>query len=62
MRIFFVASTSFHFFYGGGQVYVKNVVDELVRQDFLPIIGTPGQIGESKGTYNGCTTHQYDAI
>ena len=32
MRILQVASGNFFSTYGGGQVYVKNIVDEMIRQ------------------------------
>ncbi len=55
MKILLVTSISFHSTYGGGQVYVKNLVDEFVRQGLLPVIASPGNIGGLIEEYKGCT-------
>ena len=34
MKILQIASGDFFSTYGGGQVYVKNIVDEMIRQQY----------------------------
>ena len=54
-RILYVASGDFFSFYGGGQVYVKNVVDELIRQgvDIVIVSFVNKYIAVEKHSYNG---------
>jgi glycosyltransferase involved in cell wall biosynthesis len=53
-RLLIVSSDSFFSTYGGGQVYVKNLVDELIRQNIYPVIVTPDPLPEDIRTYKGC--------
>lgn len=55
MRILHIASGDFFSTYGGGQVYVKNVVDEMIRQDLdITVISASGnQDGVVRKDYNG---------
>ncbi len=53
-RLLIVSSGSFFSTFGGGQVYVKNLVDELVRQNIYPVIVTPDPLPEDIRTYKGC--------
>lgn len=55
MRILHIASGDFFSTYGGGQVYVKNVVDEMIRQDLdITVISVSGnQDGVVRKDYNG---------
>lgn len=61
MNILLVTSSPFNSTYGGGEVYVKNQVDELVRQGFLPMIAAPGNTSQQTGSYKGCTIYNFDA-
>ena len=55
MKLLLVASGSFFSTYGGGQVYVKNLVDELLRQGVSPVIATPGRSTDlQEEKYKGC--------
>lgn len=38
MKILQISSGDFFSIYGGGQVYVKNIVDEIIRQDFDVVV------------------------
>jgi glycosyltransferase involved in cell wall biosynthesis len=40
--------------YGGGQIYVKNLIDELTLQGFFPVIATPEGKTEPSEIYKGC--------
>ena len=53
-RLLIVSSGGFFSTYGGGQVYVKNLVEELIRQNFYPVIATLGPLPEDIRTYKGC--------
>lgn len=59
INVLLVSAGNFFSTYGGGQVYVKNLVDEMVRQDIRPIIATPGDPGDMLGDYSGCTVHTF---
>ena len=59
MRIMIVSSGDFHSDYGGGQVYVKQLVDALVDQGILPIIATSGDQSTSVKRYRGCLVHSF---
>ena len=43
MKLFQIASGDFFSTYGGGQVYVKNIVDEMIRQG-LDVAGNPAKV------------------
>ena len=60
MKILIVTSSDIYSTYGGGQVYVKNMVDELVRQGIYPVICSPGNINEVGVYYNGCEILHFD--
>lgn len=55
MRILHIASGDFFSTYGGGQVYVKNVVDEMIRQgiDVSVVSESGNQDGVVRKIYNG---------
>lgn len=55
MRILHIASGDFFSTYGGGQVYVKNVIDEMIYQgvDVVVVSMTHGHKGVLRKNYNG---------
>lgn len=59
MNILLVSSGNFFSTYGGGQVYVKHLVDELVQQGIYPAIATPGSPEEVPTDYYGCAVHAF---
>lgn len=66
MNILLVTSSPFNSTYGGGEVYLRNQVDELVRLGFSPTIAAPG--GTTEGitqqtlSYKGCAVYTFDAM
>lgn len=56
MRILHIASGDFFSTYGGGQVYVKNVVDEMIRQ------GIDVSIVSMSGSQNDVVRKDYNGI
>ncbi len=61
IKLLIFSSVDFFSTYGGGQVYVKNLVDELVRQGQSPIIATPGTSTAQTESYKGCAIYTFDA-
>ncbi len=59
-ELLIISSGDFFSTYGGGQVYVKNLVDELIRQGIQPSIATPGKPGRLIQKYSGCKIFSYD--
>ncbi len=57
MKLVIVSAGNFFSDYGGGQVYVKNLVDALVDRGVLPIIATTGDPSSPVGHYRGCAVH-----
>jgi len=53
IKVLIVSSSSFYSTYGGGQVYVKNIVDEMIRQQLNIVIATPGAKTEQADSYKG---------
>lgn len=53
IKVLIVSSSSFYSTYGGGQVYVKNIVDEMIRQELDIVIATPGTKTEKAVPYKG---------
>lgn len=54
MRILHIASGDFFSTYGGGQVYVKNVVDTMINMGMdIAVISITNREGITKKTYNG---------
>lgn len=53
IKVLIVSSSSFYSTYGGGQVYVKNIVDEMIRQQLDIVIATPGPKTEKVDSYKG---------
>ncbi len=53
MNILIISSSNFHSTYGGGQVYVKNIVDEMLLQGMGLVIGMPGEKTEKAKPYRG---------
>ncbi|MGM0934482.1 MAG: glycosyltransferase [Bacteroidota bacterium] len=53
MKILIITSASFEDNYGGGQVYVKNIVDELIHQGHHIIIASPGKKTGKLTSYKG---------
>lgn len=60
MHILQIASGDFFSTYGGGQIYVHNIVDEMVRQgnNILTIISFVGMDGIRDKTYRGCKLYE----
>ena len=60
MHILQIASGDFFSTYGGGQVYVKNIVDELVRQGAvkISILSYTGNADIQKKTYRTCDLYE----
>lgn len=62
MRILQIASGDFFSTYGGGQVYVKNIVDEMIRQHcdvvVISFVQTDGNI--RKKNYKGIALYEVD--
>lgn len=59
MKLLIVASGDFFSDYGGGQVYVKNLVDELVDQGLKPALATPGDPSASLRYYRNCSVFAF---
>lgn len=53
-KVLMVTSSSLNSNYGGGQVYFRNLVYELIRQDHSPIIVIPDSGQSNIGVYLGC--------
>lgn len=53
MKVLIVSSSSFYSTYGGGQVYVKNIVDEMIRQQLDIVVATPGTKIAKTNSYKG---------
>ncbi len=53
MKVLIISSSDFFSTYGGGQVYVKNIVDEMIRQQLAIVIATPGTKTEQADSYKG---------
>ena len=60
MHILQIASDNFFSTYGGGQVYVRNIVDEMVRQGklHLSIISFTNEKDVSEKEYKGCKLYE----
>lgn len=60
MRILHIASGDFFSTYGGGQVYVKNIVDEMIRQgvDVAVVSVIGGNEGVTLKNYNGIPLYE----
>ena len=55
MKVLEVASGDFFSTYGGGQVYVKNIVDEMVRQGRdVAVVSFTGDKGVEHKSYKSC--------
>ena len=54
MKMLLVSASGLLSSYGGGQVYVRNLVDELILQGQSPIIATPLLSGKNATDYKGC--------
>lgn len=54
MKMLLVSATDLFSDYGGGQVYVKNLIDELILQGQSPIIATPLSDDRNTTDYKGC--------
>jgi glycosyltransferase involved in cell wall biosynthesis len=59
IKILIVSSSSFYSSYGGGQVYVKNIVDEMIRQQLDFAIATPGTKTEKVDSYKGAAVFTF---
>lgn len=53
MKILIISSASFYSTYGGGQVYVKNIVDKMINQQLDIVIATLGAKTEKADSYKG---------
>lgn len=61
MNLLLVTSSPFFSTYGGGQVYVKNIVDELIRQGISPVIATPAKSNDQIESFMGCTIYTFNS-
>lgn len=59
IKVLIVSSSSFYSTYGGGQVYVKNIVDEMIRQQLDIVIATPGPKTEKADSYKGVDVYTF---
>ncbi len=59
LKILLISSSPFSSTYGGGQVYFRNIVDELLRQKIEIYIGEPGEKQIKTETYNGATVYVF---
>jgi glycosyltransferase involved in cell wall biosynthesis len=59
MKILIVSSSSFYSTYGGGQVYVKNIVDEMLRQQLSLVIASPGEKTERVADYKEASVYTF---
>jgi glycosyltransferase involved in cell wall biosynthesis len=64
MHLLQIASGNFFSTYGGGQVYVRNIVDEMVRQGeiTLTIISFVETDGISEKEYRGCKLYECEEL
>ena len=62
MKLLIVASGDFFSDYGGGQVYVKNLVDELVDRGLKPALAAPGDPSVSPRSYRGCSVFAFSGV
>jgi glycosyltransferase involved in cell wall biosynthesis len=60
MKLLIIASDDFFSSYGGGQIYVKNLVDEFIRQGIYPSIATPNKQKKVKSEYKGCQLYFFN--
>jgi len=60
-KVLIISTGSFFSTYGGGQVYVKNLVDELIRQGIYLSIATPGRQGDGVQEFRGCKVYTFDS-
>ncbi|MDL2323337.1 glycosyltransferase family 4 protein [Bacteroidales bacterium OttesenSCG-928-A17] len=62
MKILLIANGDFFSTYGGGQVYVKNLVDEMIRQQLavsvFSFINKPSEIPFEKKNYKGVDLYE----
>jgi len=54
MKLLIVSAGNFFSTYGGGQVYVRNLVDALIDIGFSLIIATPAEPSNNINVYRGC--------
>lgn len=62
MTILLISSSNFFSTYGGGQVYVKNIADEMIRQGMDITIISPDRNSReivAKGEYRGRPLYTY---
>lgn len=59
IKVLIVSSSSFYSTYGGGQVYVKNIVDEMILQQLDIVIATPGTKSEKSDSYKGVAVYTF---
>jgi glycosyltransferase involved in cell wall biosynthesis len=60
MRLLLITSSSANSIYGGGQVYVKNLIDQLIYRGQPPIIAEPLSEGRHTSEYNGCRVVSFE--
>lgn len=59
MKILQISAGDFFSTYGGGQVYVKNIVDEMLRQGYdMTIVSLVDKGSDFPRKYNGCTIYE----
>ncbi|MCG8431492.1 MAG: glycosyltransferase family 4 protein [Candidatus Omnitrophica bacterium] len=61
MKLLIVASGDFFSDYGGGQVYVKNLVDELIDRGLELSLATPGDPSASVRYYRDCPVFAFSS-
>jgi glycosyltransferase involved in cell wall biosynthesis len=61
MVILIITAAPFSSTYGGGEVYVKNQVDELIQQGIFPVIASPGDGTPISEGYKGCAVYTFEA-
>lgn len=59
MKILMVSSGDFFSTYGGGQIYVKNLVDELIDRGIVISIAVPGEHEPPVSAYRGASVDYY---
>lgn len=60
-KLLIVSSSNFFSSYGGGQVYLKNLVDEFVNMNIYPSIATPYSKESTPREYNGCKIFTFNS-
>ena len=62
MKTLLVSSTNFSSTYGGGQVYLKNIVEEFIRQQKNIVVAEPGEGSMEIETYKGVPIYSFNKM